>query len=114
MDWHLVITDGLHNEALFYENDVCLGSVNFNSLKDFLKFLSILPTNRIKIKNQYVLVNKGVPFELNNHGTISKTNTIRKLSAEGHSPKTISELTGMSEKIVWEIHSRMKRNSELN
>jgi len=114
MNWHLVIRDGLHNEALFYENGTCLGSVTFNSLKDFLKFLSILPANRIKIKNSYVLVNKGVPYVLNPQGTISKTNTIRKLTTEGYSPKSISELTGMSEKIVSEIHSRMKRNSELN
>jgi hypothetical protein len=114
MNWHLMITDGLYNEALFYEEDKCLGSIRFNNLKDFLKFLSILPNNRIKINNPCVLVKKGVPIEISIHGKISKTNTIRKLSAEGHSPKMISELTGMSEKLVWEIHSRLKRNSELN
>lgn len=113
MNWCLEIADGLYNEGLFYEDDVCLGSVRFNNLKDFLQFLSILPNNRIKIRNPCILIKKGVPVELNKRGTVSKTNTIRKLSAEGHSPKSISELTGMSEKVVWEIHSRLKRHGEL-
>jgi hypothetical protein len=84
----------------------------FYNLKDFLKFLAILPANRIKILNANVLINKGVPYELTTYGKISKTNTIRKLSRD-YSPKQISQITGMSEKIVGEIHSRLKRNGEL-
>lgn len=113
MNWSIVITDGLRNEAILYENDTILGTVAFYNLKDFLKFLAILPANRIKIENSYVLVNKGVPYELTTYGKISKTNTIRKLSAEGYVPKQISQMTGMGEKIVGEIHSRLKRNGEL-
>jgi hypothetical protein len=110
MNWHLIISDKT-NGAMIFESDGTafreLGFVEFTYLGDFLKFLSILPQNRVKIDNPETLINKGVPFELTKEGKISKTSTIRKLN--NYTSREISALTGMNEKVVSEIYSRMKR-----
>jgi hypothetical protein len=109
MQWNLKIIeiDGV-SLAHFYEEEEKIGEVSFDRTEDFLKFLSILPRNRIKVLDTKVLIERGVPICLTQYGSISITATIRALM-DNYSSKEICEMTGFTEKIVNEIYCKLKK-----
>jgi hypothetical protein len=115
MKWEMLILDSLdRNEAvLMDENRNIVSVIKFDSdsigFVNMLKFLSLLPRNRISITNSWVLREKGAPIELTRYGKISMTSTVRKLMGKGYSPKEIAESTGFNQTSVDELYSRIHK-----
>jgi hypothetical protein len=107
MNWNLKI-DNRDNAASIYDGETMIGIINFEAdLPNFLKFLSLLPRNRIKVINPQMLKEKGVPLELTAYGKLSITNTIKKL-IDFCTPTEIAQATGIPEKTVNEYFSRLR------